>query len=143
HAGALAGGLRRGRWASAGGGTLRGFAGRAGCADCVGIVAFTVDGAEPGQVAAYLSAEHGIGVRDGRFCAHPLLARLGVGAALRASIGLGTTAEQVDRLVEAVARFVEAGAGWNYAQVGGHWNPVPETRPLTVGTTAGAAPCVG
>ena len=143
HERALTERLRSGLCAIAGVRTLRVFADCADCADCVGIVAFTVDGAEPGQVAAYLSAEHGIGVRDGRFCAHPLLARLGVGAALRASIGLGTTAEQVDRLVEAVARFVEAGAGWNYAQVGGHWNPVPETRPLTVGATAGAAPCVG
>src|SRR5690606_11056658 len=143
HERALTERLRSGLCAIAGVRTLRVFADCADCADCVGMFAFTVDGAEPGQVAAYLSAEHGIGVRDGRFCAHPLLARLGVGAALRASIGLGTTAEQVDRLVEAVARFVEAGAGWNYAQVGGHWNPVPETRPLTVGTTAGAAPCVG
>ncbi|SLI02609.1 Probable aminotransferase/cysteine desulfurase [Mycobacteroides abscessus subsp. abscessus] len=60
--------------------------------DCVGIVAFTLDGYEPGHVAAYLSAEHGIGVRDGRFCAHPLLARLGRrGAlpALRPAVGSG------------------------------------------------------
>jgi selenocysteine lyase/cysteine desulfurase len=31
-----------------------------------GVVSFTVAGADPGLVAAYLSAEHGIGVRDGR-----------------------------------------------------------------------------
>ena len=37
---------------------------------------FTVADRPAGYVAAYLSAEHGIGVRDGRFCAHPLLARL-------------------------------------------------------------------
>jgi len=111
-------------------------------ADCVGIVAFTVAGTEPGEVAAYLSAEHGIGVRDGRFCAHPLLARLGLGAALRASVGLATTAEQVDRLVDAVARFVETGPGWDYAQVGGQWSPVPETRPLGTDSAVGAAPCV-
>ena len=47
-----------------------------------------------GCVAAFLSAEHGIGVRDGRFCAHPLLARLGVpDGALRASVGVGTDAD--------------------------------------------------
>ncbi|UGT40133.1 aminotransferase class V-fold PLP-dependent enzyme [Nocardia yamanashiensis] len=108
--------------------------------DAVGIVAFTVDGYEPAQVAAYLSAEHGIGVRDGRFCAHPLLARLGVDAALRASIGLGTTAADVDRLVDAVATLVESGPKWNYARTEGHWNPVPETRPFGGGTD-GAAPC--
>ena len=36
-----------------------------------------------------IAAEHGIGVRDGRFCAHPLLARLTGGRdAVRASLGL-------------------------------------------------------
>ena len=40
--------------------------------DAVGIVTFTVDGFEAGEIAAFLSAEHGIGVRDGRFCAHPV-----------------------------------------------------------------------
>ncbi|MGV9679037.1 aminotransferase class V-fold PLP-dependent enzyme [Nocardia sp. NPDC003482] len=108
--------------------------------DSVGIVAFTVDGFEPGRVAAYLSAEHAIGVRDGRFCAHPLLARLGVDGALRASIGLGTGAAEVDRLVEAIAALVERGPAWNYARTAGQWNPVPETRPGLDGV-AGAAPC--
>ncbi|MGF6887804.1 selenocysteine lyase/cysteine desulfurase [Nocardia sp. GAS34] len=110
--------------------------------DSVGIVAFTLDGFEPGRVAAHLSAEHGIGVRDGRFCAHPLLARLGVDGALRASIGLGTSAADVDRLIEAVATLVEQGPAWNYAYTEGQWNPVPETRPgLAAAAAAGAAPC--
>ncbi|MFD7843224.1 aminotransferase class V-fold PLP-dependent enzyme [Nocardia sp. NPDC059764] len=108
--------------------------------DAVGIVAFTVDGFEPGQVAAYLSAEHGIGVRDGRFCAHPLLSRLGVDAALRASIGLGTTAADVDRLIDAIATLIEHGPSWDYARTDGHWNPVPETRPFG-GSADGGAPC--
>ncbi|MQY24474.1 aminotransferase class V-fold PLP-dependent enzyme [Nocardia aurantia] len=111
-------------------------------ADSVGIVTFTVDGLEPGRVAAYLSAEHGIGVRDGRFCAHPLLARLGVDGAIRASIGLGTTTADVDRLVDAVDVLVRRGPAWDYACVDGHWNPQPETRPRLTGQDAGgAAPC--
>ena len=44
--------------------------------DRVAVQSFTVAGHPAGRVAAYLSAEHGIGVRDGRFCAHPLLERL-------------------------------------------------------------------
>ena len=44
--------------------------------DQVAVRSFTVADRPAGYVAAYLSAEHGIGVRDGRFCAHPLLARL-------------------------------------------------------------------
>ncbi|RJO77905.1 aminotransferase class V-fold PLP-dependent enzyme [Nocardia panacis] len=111
-------------------------------ADCVGIAAFTVDGFEPGHVAAYLSAEHGIGVRDGRFCAHPLLAALGLDGALRASIGLGTTAADVDRLIGAVAELVRRGPSWNYAATNGLWNPTPETRAFSTDQAEGAAPCL-
>lgn len=107
--------------------------------DPVGIVTFTVDGYHPGQVAAYLSAEHGIGVRDGRFCAHPLLARLGADSAVRASVGLGTTSEHVERLVGAIAALVAAGPRWCYEQRGGHWDPTPETRPFTHADRGSAA----
>ncbi|MEU2041112.1 aminotransferase class V-fold PLP-dependent enzyme [Nocardia niwae] len=110
--------------------------------DSVGIVAFTLDAFAPGHVAAYLSAEHGIGVRDGRFCAHPLLTRLGLDGALRASIGLGTTSADVDRLIEAVATLVATGPAWNYAVENGVWNPTPETRPFTSTAPSGAAPCL-
>ncbi len=71
----------------------------------VGIVAFTLDGWEAGAVARTLSEDYGIGVRDGRFCAHLLVDRLAGrgGAAVRASIGLGTVDEHVDRLLSALA----------------------------------------
>src|SRR4051794_21862813 len=59
------------------------------CPDRVGVVSFVVDPYPAGLVAAYLSAEHGIGVRDGRFCAHPLVDRLTTEpeGAVRASLG--------------------------------------------------------
>ncbi|QCB92632.1 aminotransferase class V-fold PLP-dependent enzyme [Cellulomonas shaoxiangyii] len=99
--------------------------------DPVGVVTFTVADLNPGLVAAYLSAEHGIGVRDGRFCAHPLLAHLGASqGAIRASIGVGTTAEHVDRLVAAVAALVARGAQAAYEVVDGCWSVVDDTRPL-------------
>ncbi|MFC7451328.1 aminotransferase class V-fold PLP-dependent enzyme [Rhodococcus daqingensis] len=76
--------------------------------DSVGIVTFTVDGYAPREVASYLSDRHGIGVRDGRFCAHPLLARLGrPDGAVRASLGLGSHAADVDRLVVALRELVD------------------------------------
>ncbi|RVW00788.1 aminotransferase class V-fold PLP-dependent enzyme [Rhodococcus xishaensis] len=110
--------------------------------DSVGIVTFTIDGFEPGQIAAYLSAEHGIGVRDGRFCAHPLLNRIGrAEGAVRASLGLGTGSEDVDRLVTAVRKLVAGEATWNYGKTDGLWNPVPETRGFTE-RIAGASECV-
>lgn len=102
-------------------------------ADPVGVVTFTVDGIEPGLVAAYLSAEHGIGVRDGRFCAHPLLAHLGAsGGAVRASVGVGTTSEAVDRLVGAVSALVSNGLGVRYEVVDGCWAVADDPRPLPV-----------
>ncbi|GAA1799813.1 aminotransferase class V-fold PLP-dependent enzyme [Luedemannella flava] len=98
--------------------------------DAVGLVAFTVAGVPAGKVAAYLSAEHGIGVRDGRFCAHPLLDRLGVPAAVRVSFGVGSTTEDVDRLLSALSSLSEQGPRWGYADDGAGWAPVPETRRL-------------
>jgi selenocysteine lyase/cysteine desulfurase len=103
--------------------------------DHVAVQSFTLTAADgsdlpAGYVAAYLSAEHGIGVRDGRFCAHPLVRKLcgENGEALRASIGIGTTEEHVDRLVGALHRLVTRGASWTYARVDGRWAPTPDPR---------------
>jgi selenocysteine lyase/cysteine desulfurase len=98
--------------------------------DAVGIVSFTVPGTDPALLAAYLSAEHGIGVRDGRFCAHPLFARLAAGRAVRASLGLGSGSEDVDRLVTAVRAFLEHGPSWAYEETGGAWSPAADPRPV-------------
>jgi len=95
-----------------------------------GVLSFTVEGADAGLVAAYLSAEHGVGVRDGRFCAHPLLARLGVPeGALRASVGVGTTTADVDRLVAGVAAYIDCGPTVPYVDVDGRWQPADDSRP--------------
>ncbi|MGA4994614.1 aminotransferase class V-fold PLP-dependent enzyme [Nonomuraea bangladeshensis] len=82
----------------------------------VGIVSFTVDGHTAREVAEALSGEYGIGVRDGKFCAHPFVRHLlgtadggcedGTASAVRASIGIGTTQEHVDRLIEALRAIV-------------------------------------
>jgi selenocysteine lyase/cysteine desulfurase len=98
--------------------------------DAVGIVSFTVPGTDPALLAAYLSAEHGIGVRDGRFCAHPLFSRLAAGRAVRASLGLGSGSEDVDRLVTAVRAFLEHGPSWAYEETGGAWSPAADPRPV-------------
>lgn len=79
----------------------------------VGIVSFAVAGYDSAEVSAYLAREHGIGVRDGLFCAHPLVRRLLYEAAarlgrplpptaVRVSIGLGTAAEDIDRVLDAL-----------------------------------------
>ena len=57
------------------------------------VATFTVDGVHHALVAARLSAEFGIGVRHGCFCAHPYLERL-----------LGLSGEQVEAFRAAVTR---------------------------------------
>ncbi|WP_431879361.1 aminotransferase class V-fold PLP-dependent enzyme [Amycolatopsis sacchari] len=97
--------------------------------DRVGTVSFVVEGYEPGWLAAVLSAEYGIGVRDGAFCAHIATRRLTGGqAALRVSLGLGTTAEHVDRLALALRQITARGARWTYGKPEGRWAPAPDPR---------------
>jgi len=100
--------------------------------DAIGVVSFTVAGHHAGWVAAYLSAEHGIGVRDGRFCAHPLISRLGLNAdgAIRASFGVGSTSADVDRLLTALRTLLTQGASWKYELVDGRYTPVNDPRPI-------------
>ncbi|WP_159796247.1 aminotransferase class V-fold PLP-dependent enzyme [Puerhibacterium puerhi] len=103
-------------------------------ADPIGVVTFTVAGYDPGLVAAYLSAEHGIGVRDGRFCAHPLLGRLGFDAgAVRVSVGLSTPGSDVERLLDAVRALVTDGPRAGYDVVDGLWVVTDDPRPVPEG----------
>ncbi|MET3919722.1 aminotransferase class V-fold PLP-dependent enzyme [Arthrobacter sp. UYEF20] len=116
-------------------------------AGMIGVVNFSVEGYDAGLVAAYLSAEHGIGLRDGRFCAHPLLKRLGLpSGSLRASFGLGSRLEDAQRLLAGIQELRRTGLGWDYVVDAGRWVPSNDARsyphwaPNTPGT-AGAAPC--
>jgi selenocysteine lyase/cysteine desulfurase len=118
----------------------------------IGVLPFSISGLQYAHVAAVLSAEHGIGVRHGCFCAHPLMVGLqsvspeqeaGIRAALdagqtvahpgavRASIGLGTRAEDIDRLVDAVSELVavRARGTYRYSPDGADCWPDPDPRP--------------
>jgi selenocysteine lyase/cysteine desulfurase len=100
--------------------------------DAIGVVSFTIAGYNAGWVAAYLSAEYGIGVRDGRFCAHPLLGKLGLAAdgAVRASFGVGSTSADVDRLLKALRTLLADGPAWKYELVEGRYAPVGDPRAI-------------
>ncbi|MGW1528558.1 aminotransferase class V-fold PLP-dependent enzyme [Streptomyces sp. NPDC001588] len=109
----------------------------------VGVISFVVEGWNSSHFAAALSAEYGIGVRDGLFCAHPLVRTLlgsdpqtqgECGApeaapgekslnAIRVSFGAGTPDEHVERFVRAVKELVSEGAKWNYRTEGGRCVP--------------------
>jgi len=111
--------------------------------DRVGIAAFSLEGRDHAEVATALAAEHGIGVRSGSFCAHPLLARIAGGAggwrpgcgqevpgAIRASLGLGSREEDVDRLAGALREIALRGPRWTYRTApDGSVAPHPDDRP--------------
>ena len=87
------------------------------------VVTFTVDGLDSHLVAAALSAEHGIGVRAGKFCAHLLVdALLEEGSTTSTPPRCGSapawrrTEEHVERLLAAVAVLAADGPGADYVR---------------------------
>jgi cysteine desulfurase/selenocysteine lyase len=65
----------------------------------LGPVSFELEGVHAHDVSEILD-RHGIAVRAGHHCAQPLMERLGVPATARASFGVYTTPEEIDRLVD-------------------------------------------
>ena len=131
------------------------------------IATFTVEGVHHSLVAARLSAEHGIGVRHGCFCAHPYLLRLlhlpddqvrlyreavlrgdrrRMPGAVRASATIATSQADIDRLLDAVATIANGSpAPVGYQQdehTGDFWpdNAAPgwATADRTVGASCAA-----
>ena len=65
----------------------------------LGPVSFELDGVHGHDVAEILD-RHGVAVRAGHHCAQPLMDRLGVAATARASFGIYTVPEEIDRLID-------------------------------------------
>ncbi|MEW6637917.1 MAG: cysteine desulfurase [Actinomycetota bacterium] len=74
--------------------------------DRAGLVSFSLPEIHPHDLSQLLDAE-GIAIRSGHHCAQPLMRRLGVPATARASFYLYNTEEEVDALVEALAKTRE------------------------------------
>jgi len=68
----------------------------------VGLASIVVDGVHAHDAGQVLDGA-GIAVRVGHHCAQPLHRRFGVTASLRISAGVYTTADEIDRALEAVA----------------------------------------
>jgi cysteine desulfurase/selenocysteine lyase len=66
-------------------------------------VSFAFEGIHPHDVAEVV-ARDGVCIRAGHHCAQPLMRRLGVPATSRASIGVHNTRDDVDRLIDALAK---------------------------------------
>ncbi|HET6873768.1 MAG TPA: aminotransferase class V-fold PLP-dependent enzyme [Acidimicrobiales bacterium] len=128
------------------------------------VATFVVAGVPHSLVAARLSAEYGIGVRHGCFCAHPYLTRLlqlsdteveayrtavlhgdrsRMPGAVRASAGLSTSTADIDRFLEGVK--VIAGGGpspTSYTQdphTGDYWPETGDERWATAARRLGAS----
>jgi cysteine desulfurase/selenocysteine lyase len=65
----------------------------------LGPVSFELEGVHAHDVSEILD-RHGVAVRAGHHCAQILMDRLGIAATARASFGVYTTEEEIDRLVE-------------------------------------------
>ncbi|MGQ9477242.1 MAG: cysteine desulfurase [Candidatus Bipolaricaulia bacterium] len=70
-------------------------------AERLGIISFNLEGVHPHDLATVLDSE-GIAIRSGHHCAQPLMRRLGMEFAARASFYLYNTEEEVERLAAAV-----------------------------------------
>jgi cysteine desulfurase/selenocysteine lyase len=68
-----------------------------------GVVAFTVAGAHPHDVATIVDRE-GVAIRSGHHCAEPLHHRFGAEASARASLALYNDEADIDALIAALAR---------------------------------------
>jgi cysteine desulfurase / selenocysteine lyase len=66
-----------------------------------GVVSFNVEDAHSHDVASILD-EDGIAVRSGHHCAQPLMKRLGIVSAARASFYIYTTENEIEKLVESI-----------------------------------------
>jgi selenocysteine lyase/cysteine desulfurase len=129
------------------------------------VATFEVEDVPHALVAARLSAEFGIGVRHGCFCAHPYLMRLldlprdvvdryreevragdrrRIPGAVRASADLSTTADDIDRFLAAVAIAADGSpAPVEYRQdtaTGDYW-PEGDTVPWATGVRSLGASC--
>ena len=119
----------------------------------VGLLTFNLGEMPYDLLAAVLSAEHGIGIRHGCFCAHPLMARLlrvddgemhrlldqaregrheRLPGAARMSLGLGSTRADIDTFADALRTIAADGPQWTYAvnQSTDEYEPQPDPRPL-------------
>ena len=69
------------------------------------VLAFLLDipGAHAADISSLLDME-GVAIRAGHHCAQPVMARFGVPATARASLGVYSSREDIDRLVEALLK---------------------------------------
>ncbi|MFE6964487.1 aminotransferase class V-fold PLP-dependent enzyme [Agromyces sp. NPDC057679] len=130
HEAALTERLHSGLAAQRGARVVRGFD---DADDRLGIATIELERGSVGLLAAALGAEHGISVRAGRFCAHPFFDRVATRAnGLRASLGAGSSADDVDRFLAALSKLLADGPAHAYDRGPEGWHPLVDDRPRPV-----------
>jgi cysteine desulfurase / selenocysteine lyase len=71
-----------------------------------GVISFVIEGVHPHDVGTILDQE-GIAIRTGHHCAQPIMQRFGIPATARASFAFYNTKEEVDALVQGIAKVKE------------------------------------
>jgi selenocysteine lyase/cysteine desulfurase len=126
----------------------------------IALATFNLDGWDHGLLGAVLSAEYGIAVRDGCFCAHPLMLDLldvpaararalrdqincgddpDLPGAVRISAGLPTTRADIDAACAALAELATRGPRLEYLPAGhGRYVPAVDDRPVPALRALGA-----
>jgi selenocysteine lyase/cysteine desulfurase len=122
-----------------------------GSCDRVGVTTFTAAGYPDHLLANVLAAEYGIGVRNGCFCAHPLVMQLlgveeteaheiraevaggdetRIPGAVRASLNLATPEQDVREFLAALERIMARGPSFAYRRIPlrNEYVPVNDTR---------------
>lgn len=112
----------------------------------LGVITFNIKGYHPGLVSAILSAEWGIGVRSGCFCAHPYVTRLlgmtkqdinkfrevvlsgdrrDIPGMVRVSFGVYNSRREIDLLAEALTQIAAGAYEGAYRQdkISGEFSP--------------------
>lgn len=70
-----------------------------------GLVSFVIEGVHPHDIGTMLDS-YGIAIRAGHHCAQPVMEYFRIAATARASFGMYSTREEVDRLVDAVIKVI-------------------------------------
>jgi cysteine desulfurase/selenocysteine lyase len=71
-----------------------------------GVISFLIDGVSPEDLARDLDRQ-GIATRVGHHCAQPLMRRYGIEGAIRASLGIYNTKEEIDVLIETIRKTLQ------------------------------------
>jgi cysteine desulfurase/selenocysteine lyase len=72
----------------------------------VSVASFVIDGVHPQDVGILLDNQ-GVAVRTGHHCTQPLMKRFGIPGTIRASFAMYNTIEEIDVMIQALARAIK------------------------------------